>query len=151
MDSQKTINELKAKFKKFYGNAEEIHIFRAPGRINLIGEHIDYNGGHVLPAAIDRNIFLVARKRKDNSLNFKSLNFQKETSCSLDDSGIMDQFIISLGQREQALFLNCQNLNYELVPFNMKDISIVVSDTKKKRPLVDLGYNQRRSECEVRS
>ena len=48
-------------------NNESDIIVKAPGRINLIGEHIDYNGGHVLPAAIDRKVTMWFRK-KDNGL-----------------------------------------------------------------------------------
>jgi len=43
-----------AAFKKIYGGADGVRLFRSPARINIIGEHIDYNGGKVFPAAIDR-------------------------------------------------------------------------------------------------
>jgi galactokinase len=49
-------------------------VVRSPGRINLIGEHIDYNGGHVLPAAIDLHIRLQFKKNKDQKFNFFSEN-----------------------------------------------------------------------------
>jgi galactokinase len=55
-----------------------IKIIKAPGRINLIGEHTDYNEGYVMPVAIDREIFLVAEKREDDKFILSSLNFPKE-------------------------------------------------------------------------
>ena len=57
-----------------FGNAGEIHIFRAPGRVNLIGEHTDYNHGFVLPAALDKDIVIVARKRDDHNIHL--VNFE---------------------------------------------------------------------------
>jgi galactokinase len=61
--------------------------------------------------------------------------------------GIMDQYIISLGQRNHALMIDCRDLSYTLVPL-ASEASLVICDTKKRRGLVDSEYNTRRSECE---
>ncbi|MBA7640847.1 Galactokinase [subsurface metagenome] len=79
------IENLKREFKKRFKHENNIHIFSAPGRVNIIGEHTDYNGGLVLPVAIDRNILAIGRVREDRILNLASINFPKEVSCSLDD------------------------------------------------------------------
>ncbi len=70
-------------FQKTYGTAPEV-IARSPGRVNLIGEHTDYNDGFVLPAAIDRAIEFGARRRADNVVHAYSIDFQDETEFSLD-------------------------------------------------------------------
>jgi len=70
-------------FQKIYGTAPEV-IARSPGRVNLIGEHTDYNDGFVLPAAIDRAIEFGARRRADNVVHAYSIDFQDETEFSLD-------------------------------------------------------------------
>lgn len=65
-------------FVDVFGNEgqEDIRIFYAPGRVNLIGEHIDYNGGFVFPCAIDRGTHLVIRPRKDGKIRAFSENFK---------------------------------------------------------------------------
>lgn len=63
------LHRLKDKFNTLFGESRaDIRIFSAPGRVNLIGEHIDYNGGKVLPAAIERRTVVLCRIRKDNKL-----------------------------------------------------------------------------------
>ena len=52
-------------------------LFQAPGRVNLIGEHTDYNDGFVLPAAIDRKIVVAATSREDHQVNVYALNFEQ--------------------------------------------------------------------------
>lgn len=61
---------------RFNNSAEKIHVFRSPARINLIGEHIDYNGGKVFPAAIDRYLSLAIRLREDDTINIQNQNIQ---------------------------------------------------------------------------
>lgn len=72
-----TKDELVGKFQEIYGGAEGVSGFFAPGRVNLIGEHTDYNGGHVLPCALSFGTWLLARKRQDRRLRFFSENFSR--------------------------------------------------------------------------
>ena len=64
-------------FAQAFGDAEGVRCFFAPGRVNLIGEHTDYNGGHVFPCALDIGCFCAVRKRKDRQLRFFSVNFPR--------------------------------------------------------------------------
>ncbi|RKI25579.1 galactokinase [bacterium 1xD8-6] len=70
-------NNILKKFAKIYGNAEGARVFFAPGRVNLIGEHTDYNGGHVFPCALTLGTYAAVRKREDRKLRFYSMNFSK--------------------------------------------------------------------------
>jgi len=231
---------LKAVLEKFYQtfgkNDEKERIFFAPGRVNLIGEHIDYNGGHVLPCALEIGTYLIVRKRNDRKLHFYSQNFEEKgiievsldqliydtkqdwanypigifakykeqytlsdgmdlyfygtipngaglsSSASIElvtaymlnkwyefgldrlelvqlsqkvenefigvNCGIMDQFAVGFGKDEHAILLNCDRLNYDYIPFHLKDASIVIANTNKKRGLADSAYNDRRTTCE---
>ena len=65
------------KFKELFGAEGEIGVYFAPGRVNMIGEHTDYNGGHVFPCALTIGTYGVARKREDKKLRFYSLNFEQ--------------------------------------------------------------------------
>jgi galactokinase len=71
-------------FHTTYGEAPEV-VVRAPGRVNLIGEHTDYNDGFVLPAAIDRSIAFAGRKRADRVVRVHSLDFGAFAEFHLDD------------------------------------------------------------------
>ncbi len=68
--------ELLQKFEEIFGSEGEYQVYFAPGRVNLIGEHTDYNGGHVFPCALTIGTYAVARKRADDKLRFYSLNFK---------------------------------------------------------------------------
>ena len=75
------------KFEEVFGDTEGAQVYFAPGRVNLIGEHTDYNGGHVFPCALTIGTYAVARKRQDNVLQFYSMNFEKlgVIGCTLED------------------------------------------------------------------
>lgn len=69
--------QLLKKFQEVYGGEGEVYTYFAPGRVNLIGEHTDYNGGHVFPCALTLGTYGLARKRTDNKLRFFSVNFEQ--------------------------------------------------------------------------
>lgn len=229
--------EIEAKFKEIFGPEGRIKTYFAPGRVNLIGEHTDYNGGHVFPCALTMGTYATVRKREDNILNFYSTNFdelgiisssldsltysQKDnwtnypkgviwalkdenynigygfdivftgtipngaglsSSASLEvltafilndmfklnlsltqmaligqkaenkyvgvNCGIMDQFAIANGKKDNAIFLDTATLQYEYAPIILEDAKIVIMNTNKKRGLGDSKYNERRAECE---
>ena len=75
------------KFSQIFGDSADAGVYFAPGRVNLIGEHTDYNGGHVFPCALTIGTYGVARKRTDRKLRFYSLNFESLgiIESSLDD------------------------------------------------------------------
>ncbi|MBS4981766.1 MAG: galactokinase [Lachnospiraceae bacterium] len=69
--------KLVEKFQELFGAEGEIRTYFAPGRVNLIGEHTDYNGGHVFPCALTLGTYGIARKREDHKLRFYSMNFER--------------------------------------------------------------------------
>ena len=75
------------KFGELYGDTQGVNVYFAPGRVNLIGEHTDYNGGHVFPCALTIGTYVAARKRTDRKLTFYSMNFDRlgVIEGSLDD------------------------------------------------------------------
>lgn len=226
--------DIKQSFENIYGSTGDIISFFAPGRVNLIGEHIDYNGGYVLPCALDFGTYAVVRIREDSIINFATLNFDRKvvstinelvykkedgwanypkgvvkefvdkgyvlkgfdilyygeipngaglsSSASLEiltgivvnqlfdlnidrveivkmsqraennfvgvNCGIMDQFIIGMGKKDNAILLDCETLEYIYVPLVLENIKIIIGNTKKQRGLSDSKYNERRQECD---
>ncbi len=225
-------------FQLLHGTGnEQIKIFKAPARINIIGEHIDYNGGYVLPCAINPGCYTGLRKRKDKNIVIKDINnsetivlkanifnkFNRKNTWSnypagvlnefyrlgfklnsgLDvlffsdipigsglsssaaftvsfayglsyflgffidkkeiallckraennfvgvSCGIMDQFASALSKKGSAMLLDCANLNYSYIPFNMDNYVMVVIDSNKKRQLTESKYNERTRECKI--
>ncbi|HYX06862.1 MAG TPA: galactokinase [Bacteroidales bacterium] len=229
------MEELKKEFNSQYGEStEKDRLFFSPGRVNLIGEHTDYNGGYVFPCALSYGTYLIARPNGKNSIRFATTNFDYNSEVSLDqiskkhgdewinyplgvinqlikkgleptgldllysgnipngaglsssasielvtaiafnnifelgigmqdlvklsqnaenefvgvNCGIMDQFAVGMGEKDHAIFLNCDTLDYELVPFRLKGLKLVISNTNKRRGLADSKYNERRAECD---
>lgn len=81
------LERLRERFCELYGNDGDIRTYFAPGRVNLIGEHTDYNGGHVFPCALTLGTYAVVRAREDRELRFYSMNFESfgVIESSLDD------------------------------------------------------------------
>ncbi|RCX13484.1 galactokinase [Anaerobacterium chartisolvens] len=241
-----TVQELKQRFIEIYGGDESglagLRVFSSPGRVNLIGEHTDYNGGFVFPAALTLASTVVVRRRNDRRISltatdlpgvmvtasldeldkFRSIkwgNYQLGVADELQKAGykligcdilfhdtvplgsglsssaaievvtaltlatlgneassiskeidmvemakisqlaennfigvkcgIMDQFASAMGKADNAIFLNCRDLSYNYVPLDIKGFKIVLSNTKKKRSLAAVKYNERRAECEA--
>jgi len=90
--------ELLQKFVEVFGADGEYQAYFAPGRVNLIGEHTDYNGGHVFPCALTIGTYAVARKRNDNILRFYSMNFE--------NMGIMESSIENLEYKKEDNWTN---------------------------------------------
>ena len=215
----------------FEGRADVV--VQAPGRVNLIGEHTDYNEGFVFPAAIDRWAVVAARSRVDSRVRIYSAMHEEVVEFRADDvleaqgnwadypkgvvrefqklghalcgfeaaivgnvpmgaglsssaavemavgmglvvlnrieisgpdlallgqraenhfvgvnCGIMDQFISANGRAGHALFLDCRDLSFELVPLFGDDVQIVICNSGVTRGLTDSAYNDRRSACE---
>ena len=79
--------QLVDKFLEIYGEGDGVGVYFAPGRVNLIGEHTDYNGGHVFPCALTVGTYAAARLREDTELHLYSLNYPDSgmIRCSLQD------------------------------------------------------------------
>lgn len=78
--------QLKESFISLYGTGEnEIYLFFSPGRVNLIGEHTDYNGGYVFPCALSFGTYLVVRKNGQRLVRFATTNFDHRGEVKLDE------------------------------------------------------------------
>ncbi|MDD4968986.1 MAG: galactokinase [Paludibacter sp.] len=230
-----TPTELKSAFLTAY-NQEADAVYFAPGRVNLIGEHTDYNGGSVFPCALSFGTYLLLRKNGGKTVRFRSLNQPEVTELGLDqlttpldktwvnyplgvfaqfikrgieikegydiliwgnvpngaglsssaalevvtayalndqlgtnfnrtvlaqigqkaehefafvNCGIMDQFASANGAKDHAIHLNCDTLDFELVPVKLEGVKILISNTHSPHKLDSGAYNQRVAECKL--
>jgi len=229
------VQELKSAFETAYGKKADA-VYFAPGRVNLIGEHTDYNGGSVFPCALSFGTYLLLRKNDEKFVNFRSLNqpeivslglnqlttpldkswvnyplgvfaqfikrhveikngydiliwgnvpngaglsssaaLEVVTAFALNDQlgtgfnrtvlaqigqkaehefafvncGIMDQFASANGKKDHAIHLNCDTLDFELVPVKLEGVKILISNTHSPHKLDSGAYNQRVAECKL--
>lgn len=227
-------NTLKEKFTEQYSQQPEA-VYFTPGRVNLIGEHIDYNGGLVMPCAITLGTWVAIAPNKEGKFRFKSLNFDAQTevesnithtkdggnwfnypigiinefisggktidgidflyygnipigsglssSASIEiatafalndflnlgyekldlvkfaksvennfigvNSGIMDQFAVTFGEKDKAIILDCDTLKYKMVDMDLGNYVLAIINTNKPRELADSKYNERVAECQT--
>ncbi len=90
--------EVLEKFSEVFGGTDGAKVYFAPGRVNLIGEHTDYNGGHVFPCALTIGTYGAARKREDKLLRFYSMNFE--------ELGVLESSIEGLKPEKEADWTN---------------------------------------------
>jgi galactokinase len=226
--------DLQEQFSALYGK-DATKTYFSPGRVNLIGEHIDYNGGLVMPCAITFGTYLLIAPNNQNVFRFRSLNFTEQaevplqadhkkiaqvwynypvgvitmfqndgktlqgldmlfygdipigsglsssasievvTAFALNDlfnagyskldlvklsqavenrfiglnSGIMDQFAVAFGEKNKALMLNCDTLEYQAVDTSLGDYLLAIINTNKPRKLAESKYNERVQECQT--
>ncbi|MCQ2610750.1 MAG: galactokinase [Treponema sp.] len=93
--------DLPAEFVKIYGGSiQDVHVYAGPARINIIGEHIDYNGGKVFPAAIDKCTYVAIRKRSDTKITYNDLKFPGTYSFDINDNFVFSK------ENDYANYLN---------------------------------------------
>lgn len=145
-----TINELKNKFVEIYGGSENgLRVFSSPGRVNLIGEHTDYNGGYVFPAALTLNSTVIARPRDDRKMRLIATDLGVLVEGSLDgleqykglkwghyQLGVADEL-----QKAGYKLVGCDLLYHDTVPLGAGLSSSAAIEVATAITLVSLGYS----------
>lgn len=93
-----TERDVLRKFKEIFGEEGDIRVYFAPGRVNMIGEHTDYNGGHVFPCALTIGTYGAVRAREDQRLRFYSMNFE--------ELGVIESSVEDLKPEKEAEWTN---------------------------------------------
>ena len=93
-------DELMACFRERFGSEGDIRVYFAPGRVNLIGEHTDYNGGHVFPCALSMGNYGVARKRNDKTVRWFNMTYP--------ENGVITADITKLAPEDNGLWYDYQ-------------------------------------------
>lgn len=94
------MDEILKKFEELFGGGGDIRSYFAPGRVNLIGEHTDYNGGHVFPCALTMGNYAVARKRDDKKIRWFNMNYP--------DDGVQEREIEGLAPNDNGIWYDYQ-------------------------------------------
>lgn len=145
---------IETEFQKMYGKPAD-RVFFAPARVNLIGEHIDYNGGLVMPCALENGTYLAIRKTDTNTFVFKSLNFPQNThSVEINPNGYTKDGSLWINYplgcidyftREGATFSGLEFLFYGNIPNGgglSSSASIELVTSFALNSMFDLGKNQ---------
>ena len=111
------VEALLREFRARFGSRGAVRVFQAPGRVNLIGEHTDYNGGFVFPGAIDRSILVAVRRNSKKVLNLRSINFPGAVTVPLDE--IEYEVRHGWANYPKGVARMLQNQGYELVGMDM--------------------------------
>ncbi len=115
---QKNYDELKKKFCEIYGGStEDLRVFSGPGRVNLIGEHIDYCGGYVFPAALSLDSTVIARVNQDNILRLAATDLQDRVGVKLNN--LESAKNLKWGNYQAGVAYMLQNAGYKLVGVDM--------------------------------
>lgn len=111
------LNALKNEFIRLYGEGDGLRCFAAPGRVNLIGEHTDYNGGYVFPAAISAASTVVVRKRADRIVRLKATDLDDVVELSLDS--LAEYKTLSYGNYQAGVLYEMAKDGYTLTGADM--------------------------------
>lgn len=112
-----TVQELKKEFVSLYGEGGEIRIFHSPGRVNLIGEHTDYNGGYVFPAALSMGSTIALRLRDDNKVKMKATDL--DDLVEIDINKLEDYRGLSWGDYQAGVMNELSKAGYEICACDM--------------------------------
>ncbi|MBO7208554.1 MAG: galactokinase [Clostridia bacterium] len=112
------LQQIKDKFIEIYGGTQEdLRVFASPGRVNLIGEHTDYNGGFVFPAALTMKTTIVARKRTDKIVNMAATDLPDRVSINTEDINAYKD--LWWGNYQAGIIAEMQKNGYEIVGCDM--------------------------------